>query len=273
MGNHDDAGFDLPRRIAGAYAALPGVVAVAMAGSRLTGLADDRSDLDLYVYAAEPVPLAARREIAARFAASAEIGNTFWEPGDAWDDALTGTAVDVIFRRPAWIEDELDRVLVRHEASLGYTTSLWFNVLNSAPLVDSGGWYRQLRQRADVPYPDPLRRAIVARNHLILRQTRSSYRHQLALAVDRDDRVSVQHRLTALLASFFDVLFALNRQPHPGEKRLVPYVVAHCPRRPPDFGRRLDTLLAVGTSPEMLRPLDDLLDDLDALLAADRLIP
>lgn len=266
---------ELLARVSAAYGDLPGVVAVAMAGSRQAGTEDDRSDLDLYVYSPEPVPLAARREIAARFAARAaraEIGNAFWEPGDEWEDRATGVAVDVIFRSPDWIEDELDRVLVRHEASVGYTTSLWFNVLYSAPLVDPGGWFQHLQRRASVPYPEPLRRAIVAKNHPILRQIRSSYLHQIALAFDRDDRVSVHHRLTALLASYFDVLFALNRLPHPGEKRLVPYVLAHCDRRPPDFEPRLHALLAAGQTPALLRHLDHLLDDLDALLAADHLI-
>jgi hypothetical protein len=82
----------------------------------------------------------------------------------------------------------------------------------------------------------------------------------------------VHHRLTALFASFFDVLFALNRLPHPGEKRLVSYVLAHCDQRPPDFERRLCALLAVGQSPEVVRHLELLLDDLDALLAGDHLI-
>ena len=68
------------------------------------------------------------------------------------------------------------------------------------------------------------------------------------------------------------MLFALNRLPHPGEKRLVPYVVARCDRRPPDFERRLHALLAAAQTPAVLRHLDPLLDDLDALLAADRLV-
>ena len=129
-----------------------------------------------------------------------------------------------------------------------------------------------MKRTANVTYPEPLRRAIITKNHPILRKIRSSYLHQIALAFDRDDLFSVQHRLTALLTSYFDVLFALNRLPHPGEKRMAAYVVAYCEQRPLDFERRLYALLADGQHPALLRHLDHLLDDLDALLAAEHLI-
>jgi len=49
-----DEPSDAARRVAGevaaAYATLPGVLAVALAGSQTTGAADPHSDLDLYVY-------------------------------------------------------------------------------------------------------------------------------------------------------------------------------------------------------------------------------
>jgi len=115
------------RRIADAFAAVPQVQAVALGGSRADAWFREDSDLDLYVYAAEPVPFVARRAIAAARAdprRPIEIDNRFWEPGDEWVDAATGLGVDVMFRDPAWIANELARVLDRHEAAIGYTTAL-----------------------------------------------------------------------------------------------------------------------------------------------------
>jgi hypothetical protein len=270
------ASIGLPRglaeEVAAAFAARPEVVAVALAGSQAADATDERSDLDLYVYATAPIALGVRDEIAARFATRRDVGNTFWEPGDEWVDDRSGTVVDLMYRTPDWIEGQLDRVLARHEASVGYSTSFWHNVLHSVALFDRTGWYRALQERAAVPYPEPLRRAIIAKNHPILRRTLSSYRHQIELAIQRGDWVSVQHRVTALLASYFDVLFALNRLPHPGEKRLLANVRRHCSLVPAGFERRVRALVAAGATPIVLEQVDGLVQPLDDLLAAEGLL-
>src|SRR5215469_508277 len=98
-----------------------------------------------------------------------------------------------------------DLVLVRQEAAFGYTTCLLCNVDQSEVLFDPRGWYRQLQSRVRVPYPEGLRRAVVIRNWPVLRRNHSSCRRQIALALDRNDAVSVQNRLSALLVNFFDV--------------------------------------------------------------------
>jgi predicted nucleotidyltransferase len=243
------------RWIAQQLGAQPAVVAVALAGSRAAGANDPASDFDLYVYAAAEVPVAFRRTLAAP---DAEIDNRFWEPGDEWIDLAAGAHFDVMFRSPAWIEDQLDRVLVRHEASIGYSTCFWYNVLHSEALYDPQGWYHRLQERARVPYPEELQRAIVAKNWPILRKNQSSYRRQTELALQRGDAVSVQHRTTALLASYFDIWFALAREPHPGEKRLL--------QRLTEAEAALVRAVIDSPPDQLLSRLDALLDALDARL-------
>jgi predicted nucleotidyltransferase len=104
-------------RVARQFASLPQVEAVALAGSRISDFADESSDLDLYVYVSEDIPLEARTKIATR-AARAEIGNITWEPGDEWIDGETGVPVDVMYRHVRWIEEQLERVLVRHQGAV-----------------------------------------------------------------------------------------------------------------------------------------------------------
>ncbi|MDQ2655133.1 MAG: nucleotidyltransferase domain-containing protein [Chloroflexota bacterium] len=276
-GAWSEAGFDgLPLlEIAAAYGALPGVVAVAVAGSLAAGTADPASDVDLYVYAPQPPLIPLRAEIAARFARVSEVGSTVWEPGDEWLDAQTERHIDVIYRTPAWIEDQLARVLVRHEASVGYSTCFWHNVLHSLPMVDPAGWYARLQDGARQPYPAALQRAIIAKNHPILRRALSSYLRQIERAVARDDAVSVQHRVTALLASYFDILFAVNELPHPGEKRQLHFALERCHKLPPDMAAALTSLLstpAAPATPVIVDRANALLDGLDVLLAAEGLL-
>lgn len=240
----------LPRATALAqqYAALDHVQSVALAGSRVVGTADAASGIDLYVYATARVPLAGRAAIAAADA-QAEIDNRWFGPEDAWVDPQTGFTIDVVFRTVAGTEEAFTQTLVRHEAQLGYSTAVWATILASRPLVDPTGWLARLQQQAQQSYPEPLRQAIIAFNLPLLRQAQSAYGRQLAKAVAREDRVSVNHRVAALLASYFDILFALNRLPHPGEKRQLAVALTQCPLVPPDMAEQLDGLLQTAGQP------------------------
>lgn len=269
------AGDALLARLSDRLADLPGVVAVVLGGSRVAGIASDRSDLDLYLYADQPPPLDLRLDMVGA-SSRADVDQRFWETSDAWIDDASGLVVDVTYRSPCWIEAELTRVLDRHEASVGYSTAIWHNVRLARPLIDRGGWFADLQRRAQVAYPEPLRRAIVAKNRPLLQGAMFSFLHQLDDALRRGDTVAAQHRLTAWLASYVDVLFALNRQTHPGEKRLVQFVERSCPCSPAAFGDRVERLIRSTAPPadpaSVALVATTLVDDLDALLRADGLL-
>ena len=245
-----------------------------MGGSRAGDLVDERSGIDLYVYADVPPPLALRQAIAEALADRREVGNEVFEPGDEWIDRETGMQIDVMYRSPAWIEEQVERVMVRHEASVGYSTAILHNLREAVPLHDPTGWFGQLQATARGPYPEELRRAIIAKNHPILRSAISSYLVQIERAIGRGDAVSVQHRVTALLASYVDILFALNRQTHPGEKRQLAYA-ARCALRPARMEQDIFAILtlpAMPPSPVLIDRLHRLIDGLDTLLKEEGLI-
>lgn len=257
----------LANAVAARYGNLPEVKAVALGGSLAAGTADTGSDIDLYVYVKAEIPVAVRAAIAKTGAKYAEVDNQFWEPGDEWIDAETGIHVDVMFRTIAWIEEQLDRVLRRCEASVGYTTCFWYNVITSQVLYDREGWFQKLQREVKQPYPEELRRAIVAKNHPILRRTISSYKYQLERAMQRNDWVSLNHRAAALLASYFDILFAVNRLPHPGEKRLVEIALKQCTKMSKGMERQLNELLgAVSSGKGVVKKAEALIESLDDLL-------
>lgn len=267
--------LELAENIAAKFSDCPQVVAIARSGSQSSQASDDLSDLDLYVYTQSEISLDTRTKIAQEFATRIEINNSFWEPGDEWIDNNSGSGVDIMYRTPNWIESQLDRVLIRYQASVGYSTCFWWNVLMSKSLYDRDGWFRQLQEKAKQPYPEPLRRAIVAKNYPILRNNISSYTHQIELAINRGDFVSINHRITALLASYFDIIFAVNYVPHPGEKRLVDLVKKLCKKLPNHIETHVSNVvnaISLSSNQDIINHINKLLDELDELLIAEELI-
>jgi hypothetical protein len=263
------AAMELAKRVAERYAQCPLVQAVALAGSQSGKVSDQGSDIDLYIYVNTDVPLQERARIARESSSRAEVGNSFFEPGDEWIDRESGIAVDVMFRHQQWIREQLERVLVCHEASMGYSTCFWYNVRNSVVLFDRSRWFEELHAWAQQPYPPELQRAIIAKNLAFLRDAQSSYLHQIETACRRNDRVALNHRLAAFLASYFDVLFALNLQPHPGEKRLIEFAERLCKKRPEHFREDITAILELQCRPgealtgkcnDLVQQLADLLD-------------
>ncbi|MEI2645010.1 MAG: DUF4037 domain-containing protein [Candidatus Competibacter sp.] len=144
----------------------------------------------------------------------------------------------------------------------------------SKALFDRRGWFAALQTKAQEPYPEGLRRAVVAKNFPILRNTFSAYAHQIQRAVARGDRVSINYCIAALLAIYFDVLFAIDRMPHPGDKRLARIAEARCDRLPAGMKYQVDALLDAASTPsiEILECADLLIDGLEALLRTEALL-
>lgn len=111
-------------------------------------------------------------------------------------------------------------------------------------MFDRHGRLDALRRRFDVPYPDALRDAIIRANMPLLHGALPAYDAQIHKAASRGDLVSVNHRVAAFLASYFDVLFAINGMTHPGEKRQLSIAERDCRILPEDFRSCFDALFA-----------------------------
>ena len=222
-------------------AALPAVEAIALGGSRAGESYDEKSDYDVYLYCTEPVPEAARRDILSRCCDRMEIGNQFWE----YEDNCTlknGVDIDILYRSLDAFTADVASVVEECRARNGYTTCMWHNLITCRIVYDRDGRLAAAKRRFDVPYPEALRQRIIERNMRLLHTALPAYDAQIAKAVRRGDRVSVCHRTAAFLESYFDVIFALNRRTHPGEKRLVQLCRARCPVLPERFEENLDGL-------------------------------
>lgn len=272
LGQEPTAHQKLAAEIAGYFAELPQVKAVALSGSRGQGAGrtDAASDIDLYVYTSGSVPVADRQAIVEHSggATVANLDLNYWGPGDEWYNAPTGIEVDIVYFDARWMDEQITRVVEKHEASLGYTTCFWHTVRQSAILYDPKAWFAQLQARCQVEYPEPLRRNIVSLNHPVLRGIIPAYAPQIEKAVARRDLVSINHRVAALLASYFDILFAVNRLLHPGEKRMIDFAVRNCSLLPANFEADLEAVLLLSAAQvsELPKRVTALLDHLDEIL-------
>ena len=149
----------------------------------------------------------------------------------------------------------------------GYTTCICYNVFNSKTLYDPANLFRGMVEEYTMPYPEALRRNIIAKNRELLQGKIPSYLRQVEKAVKRNDIVSVNHRLSELLASYFDILYAFNRKFHPGEKRLIDLTIDSCELLPKDFGAVLSELLH-GNRDEIVLVIHKLVSNLDDLLGS-----
>lgn len=244
-------------------AALPEVEAIALGGSRAGTHFDEKSDYDVYLYCTAPVEERVRREILVSYCSYMETGNHFWE----YEDNCTlknGIDIDILYRNLDSFTADVADVVENCHARNGYTTCMWHNLRTCMVLYDANGRLSAAKRRFDVPYPARLKQNILDQNWKLLRASMPAYELQIRKAVMRGDLVSVNHRVSAFLESYFDLLFALNEQTHPGEKRLIQLCREICPLLPEHFEENLNALFShMFTAPE--KAAGDISRILDAL--------
>ncbi len=249
------------------FAALPEVEAIALGGSRAGTNYDEKSDYDLYIYCTNIPKENIRKQIIEKYCQYMEIGNSFWELED--DCTLKdGVDIDILYRNIDDFSQSIHSVVDDHIAYNGYTTCMWHNLLNSRILYDKMGKLEKLQSKYRISYPDELRKMIIKKNLRLLTGNLPSYDTQIKKAIARNDMVSINHRTAAFLESYFDIIFALNKMTHPGEKRIVQYLTKQAKILPTNFEENLNKLFqnlfvdsnsAFQTLEEMIMALKDVI--------------
>lgn len=219
------------------------VEAIALGGSRATGRNDEKSDYDVYVYITDRIDENVRRNILDKYCKYMEIGNSFWELED--DVTLKdGIDMDIIYRDMKDFEGMVSSVVMDCTPWNGYTTCMWHNLITSKIVLDKNGKLGALQEKYRIPYPEKLKENIISNNLKLLGGMLPSFDLQIKKAENRGDLVSVNHRVTEFLASYFDILFALNEMTHPGEKRMQSICSKECKILPDNFDENLNRLFA-----------------------------
>jgi hypothetical protein len=251
----------------GAFAAelatLPGVLAIAVGGSRARGRAREDSDVDLGVLYAEasPFEMARMRETAARWndAPDPVVSDFYaWGPyvnGGAWL-TVRGERIDLLWRsverlEAAIADGEAGRHGVDHgqQPPFGYWSGTLLGELALAvPLHDAAARLAALKRRVAV-YPEALRRAAVADS---LWGVEFGLRAFAPKSVAAGDAYGAAGCFARFAHQLVIALFALNRAWYVNDKTALAEIDA-LPLAPADFGARVRSALgAVGGTPAEL---------------------
>lgn len=219
------------------------VEAIALGGSRAGVNYDEKSDYDVYLYVTSPVSEEKRKNILQKFCSYMEIGNSFWEYED--NCVLNnGIEIDILYRDMEDFMKGIQRVVVECQPSNSYTTCMWHNLITCKILYDKNGKLEKYKNKYSIPYPKQLRENIIKRQLELIDSSMPAYPKQIKKAILRKDFVSINHRITEFLASYFDLLFAINEITHPGEKRLVQLCKKQCKILPKNFEENLNLLFS-----------------------------
>lgn len=240
--------------------AIDEVEAIALGGSRAGTHFDEKSDYDIYLYCAAPVSEEKRRAVLEKYCSYVEYNNAFWETEDN-GTLKNGIDFDLLLRNLDDFTAGVAQVVEKHIPSNAYTTCMWHNLVTCKIIFDRNGRLTAAKERFSIPYPEQLRMNIIARGWRLLKDSMPAYSLQIEKAAKRGDLVSVNHRVAAFLETYFDVLFALNRQTHPGEKRLMLLCKERCAILPEDFEENIRSLFS-----HMFTDCDALIADLGRIL-------
>lgn len=239
------------------------VEAIAIGGSTTAKTFDNTSDIDIYLFSKNGIPIEKRKNIIEKISDKYEVGEEYFGSGDEF---LCGNTVfDMMYWDMKWFEDVVENVWVKHFPSNGYTTCFLYTLKNFKIVYDPSNWLKNLQDKINTDYPSELQKNITERNLMLMKDKPfASYYEQIEKAVYRNDINSINHRVAAFLASYFDIIFAKNRLLHPGEKRLINYAKENCKILPENFEENIEKLLSTQAS-DILPILDEIVQNLKSM--------
>ncbi len=235
-------------------------------GSGVNNTSDHLSDIDVYIFVDKDILVSSREEMVKRISSKYEVGCEYFGSGDEFLVDKLDCQLDIMYWNVNWFENIIENIWFKHYPSNGYTTAFLFTLNNFQIIYDTDNWLLNLQTSIQTEYPNELKQNIIKRNIMLMKDKPfASYYEQIEKAVKRNDVVSINHRITAFLASYFDIIFAVNELLHPGEKRLIQYAKDNCSILPDNFEENIKKLL-IQSNFETLNILNDMVEKLRKII-------
>jgi hypothetical protein len=240
-----------------------GEYGIALGGAHAKGVDDASSDLDLYVFARHVLSLSERERLCQQFSAPL-AGLTSWELGPRGEsDPFLQAGTDFYFQGQkveVWLRgvDFISGILAECQAGIvrrDWVTWTVMGFFNHCTLSDLSkmsvledparilsGWQEQVRR-----YPPRMKRAILDEYLAAAHFWPENFHYKTAVA--RCDVLYTSGIVRQVLENLVQVLFALNEEYFPGEKKLA-LALEHLPLKPDHFPRRAQALVFPSAPPE-----------------------
>ena len=159
------------------------VEAIAIGGSTTAKTYDNTSDIDIYVFSKNGIPIEKRKNIIEQVSKKYEIGAEYFGSGDEFLCDIDNTVFDMMYWYMKWFEDVVENVWIKHYPSNGYTTCFLYTLKNFKIVYDSNNWLKNLQNKINTDYPKELQKNIIERNLKLMKDKPfASYYEQIEKA-------------------------------------------------------------------------------------------
>jgi hypothetical protein len=232
-----------------------GPYAIALGGSYAKGSSDAHSDVDVYLFAREVIPRVARNQNVSQ---ALGVEPASWGQDEPFIQAGTdftyrGQSVECWLRNTEQVETSLAASMEgeMHRQYVVWTAMGFFNYVALADVhamhvvEDPSGLLQTWKKRVSV-YPEKLREAILGK--FIPEAAFWPRNPHYDRAVEREDVIYTSAIVQQVVQALVQVLFALNYEYFPGEKKLT-LALNKLRIQPEAFSARTEALLFPGSTP------------------------
>lgn len=228
-----------------------GEYALAVGGAHAKQVADEESDLDLYVFAEAVLPNADRTELTQKWSADVR-GVSAWGVTAPLEQCGTdfycnNLKVECWFRNTTRVDHTIDECvegIVRRDFVTWTTTGFYNHCCLSdlhamIPIDDPSGILARWKSRIRT-YPPKLRKTIIEHHLAAARFWPNNFHYHSA--IERRDVIYTTGIVQQVVHNLIQVIFAANRVYFPGDKKLAE-AISHLNRVPEHFSERVQRLL------------------------------